>query len=186
MNHRHSDNKPGVFMVCGSVRQGSMTRSTMDILESTIKKRGFDTEIFHPENMPVRALGAPFEKQVQQNLQSRMLKARGIVFCTPEYNGCFSSVMMAILENLGHPSVLRSKPVSLLGVASGEIGAVKALEHLRGVCSHMGAVVLPCSISIAEVHKKFDHNRQLINNNTRELIEKLADELICYISARGW
>ncbi len=32
--------------------------------------------------------------------------------------------MKLVIENLGHPSVLSGKPVALLGVASGAIGAV--------------------------------------------------------------
>ena len=48
-----------------------------------------------------------------------------------------------MIENMGFPSVLAGKPVSLLGVAAGRIGAIKSLESLRGVCSHIGAIVLP-------------------------------------------
>ena len=37
--------------------------------------------------------------------------------------------MKLVIENLGFPSVLAGKPVALLGMAAGAIGAIKSLEH---------------------------------------------------------
>ncbi len=37
---------------------------------------------------------------------------------------------------------MSGKPVALLGVAAGSIGAIKSLEHLRGVVSHIGGLAL--------------------------------------------
>jgi FMN reductase len=48
--------------------------------------------------------------------------------------------MKLAIDNLGFPSMLSGKPISLLGVAAGVIGAIKSLEELRGICSHVGAV----------------------------------------------
>lgn len=171
-----------VFLVCGSVRPGSLTRSAVNVLMSYFHSKGFKTDLFHPENLPITQLGAPFPEDIQKDLKGRIMGSSGVIFCTPEYNGCFSSVTMAILENLGYPSVLKNKPVSLLGVAAGTIGAVKALEHLRGVCAHMGGIVLPWSVSIAEVHQQFDEERNCIDDKTRGLIQSLADEMITHLS----
>ena len=59
--------------------------------------------------------------------------------------------MKLLIDNLGFPSALSGKPVALLGVAAGRIGAIKALEHLRSVASHVGAQVLPGPVSVASV-----------------------------------
>lgn len=87
-------------------------------------------------------------------------QATGVVLVTPEYHGSFSSVMKLVIENLGFPSALVGKPVALLGVAAGTIGAIKSLEHLRGVVSHVGGIALPLPISIANVQKVFDREGQ--------------------------
>ena len=63
-----------------------------------------------------------------------------------------------IIENLGFPSVLATKPVALLGVAAGQIGAIKSLEQLRSVLSHVGAIVLPGPVSVAGVQGVFDES----------------------------
>ena len=81
----------------------------------------------------------------------KVSRATGVIFATPEYHGSFSSVTKLAIENLGFPSVISGKPVALLGVAAGAIGAIKSLEQLRGVCSHVGAIVLPGPVSVAGV-----------------------------------
>jgi len=86
-------------------------------------------------------------------LQQQVSDATGVIFATPEYHGSYSSVIKLVIEQLGFPSVLSGKPIALLGVAAGSIGAIKALEHLRSVCSHVGAIVLPGPVSVAAVHK---------------------------------
>lgn len=59
------------------------------------------------------------------------------------------------IENLGFPSVLAGKPVALVGVAAGAIGAIKSLEALRGIVSHVGAIPLPLAVSVPNVQKVF-------------------------------
>ena len=77
-----------------------------------------------------------------------------MLLASSEYHGV-SSPMNVAIENLGFPSVLSDKPFSLLGVAVGVIGAIKSLE-VRGICSHVGAIVLPLAVSVARVLEVFD------------------------------
>jgi NAD(P)H-dependent FMN reductase len=78
-----------------------------------------------------------------ERLKAAIAGATVVVFAKPEYHGCLASVTKPVIENLGFPSVLAGKPVGLLGLAAGRIGAIISLESLRGVCSHTGAIVLP-------------------------------------------
>ena len=77
-----------------------------------------------------------------------------VILATPEYHGSFAAMMKLVIENLGFPSTLAGKPVALLGVAAGRIGAIKSLEQLRSVCSHVGAIVLPGPVSVANVFSR--------------------------------
>ena len=86
-----------------------------------------------------------------------------------------------IIENLGFPSVLATKPVALVGVAAGQIGAIKALEHLRSVLSHIGAIVLPGPVSVARVQTVFDEAGRCLDEETEKRIRGVATNLIDYI-----
>jgi chromate reductase, NAD(P)H dehydrogenase (quinone) len=61
------------------------------------------------------------------------------------------------------------------------IGAIKALEHLRSVCSHIGAIVLPGPVSVAEVHKVCDEEGRCVNAAIEKRIRGVAKNLIDYI-----
>jgi NAD(P)H-dependent FMN reductase len=86
-----------------------------------------------------------------------------------------------ILENMGFPSALSRKPVALLGVAAGRIGAIKSLEQLRGICSHTGALVLPGAVSIAGVQSAFDEEGKCTDPKVEDTLRRVADSLLEFI-----
>jgi FMN reductase len=114
-------------------------------------------------------------------LQKIVGAAVGVILVTPEYHGSFSSVMKLVIENLGFPSALAGKPVALLGVAAGAIGAIKSLEHLRGVVSHVGGIALPLPVSIANVQKVFDREGHVLDPMAEKIVRQVATNLMGYI-----
>ena len=110
-----------------------------------------------------------------------MKGATGVVLATPEYHGSFAAVMKVVIENLGFPSLLAGKPVALLGVAAGQIGAIKSLEQLRSVCSHVGAIVLPGPVSVAGVQKVFDAEGRCLDEHVEKRIRGVATGLMEYV-----
>ncbi len=89
--------------------------------------------------------------------------------------------MKLIIDNLGFPSHLATKPIALLGVAAGIIGAIKSLEQLRMVCSHVGGLVLPGSVSIADVQSVFDEGGRCKDPKIEERIRSVGTTLVNYI-----
>ena len=71
--------------------------------------------------------------------------------------------------------------MALLGVAAGQIGAIKALEHLRSVLSHIGAIVLPGPVSIAGVQGVFDDDGRCLDEETEKRVRGVATNLIDYV-----
>ncbi len=122
--------------------------------------------------------------QATKQAQDLVKAAAGILLATPEYHGSYSSAMKRFIENLGFPSTLAGKPVALLGAAAGQIGAVKALEHLGSVCSHVGAFVLPGSVSVARVQKVFDGEGRCLDAAIEKRIRGLATQLMEFIHSR--
>jgi FMN reductase len=119
----------------------------------------------------------PAARQIQEAVKS----AAGVVLATPKYHGSFSSVMKLVIENLGFPSALRGKPVALLGVAAGSIGAIKSLEQLRGVCAHVGAIALPLPVSIANVQKVFDAEGNPTDPGAEKRVRGVATGILDYL-----
>lgn len=171
-----------IVAIIGSVRPGNYTAKALAIAVDEIKKApGVSVEIIDPARLDLPFPGIPGKAADAEKLRETVAGATGVILSTPEYHGGFSSVIKLVIENLGFPSVLSGKPVALLGVASGQIGAIKSLETLRSVCSHVGAIVLPGPVSLAGVRRLFDENGDIRDEAAEKRIRSLATNLIDYI-----
>ena len=138
-------------------------------------------QVIHSAELDLPAPGLAAKSDGPRKLQEAVKHATAVVLATPEYHGSFSSVMKLVIENLGFPSLLQGKPVALLGVAAGAIGAIKSLEHLRGVASHVGAMVLRTPISVANVQSVFDTTGKVTDPNVEYMVRGLARNLMDYL-----
>lgn len=171
-----------IVAICGSVRPGNFTWKALCLVADEFKNKGVEVQVIDPSTMDLPLPGANGSSSADlQTLKETVSNATGIVLSTPEYHGSYSSVIKLLIENLGFPSVLAGKPVALLGVASGAIGAIKALEHLRSVCSHIGAIVLPGPVSIAGVNNVFDADGNCADEKVEKRIRSVATNLTDYI-----
>ncbi len=165
----------------GSVRPGNYTARALALVADEVEKHpGVSLEIVDPTEMhlPLPGQGA---SEDAKRMQETVAAATGIILATPEYHGSYSSVMKLLIDNLGFPSALSGKPVALLGVAGGRIGAIKALEHLRSVASHIGAIVLPGPVSVTRVRSVFDDEGRALDDAVASMIRGVPVKLIHYI-----
>src|SRR6266852_1230856 len=170
-----------IVVINGSVRPGNYTSMASALVVDELEKDPEVTvHLINPEDYHLPFPGANHAEGTKR-LQEEVKNATAVVLATPEYHGSFSSVMKLVIENLGFPSVLAGKPVALLGVAAGSVGAIKSLEHLRGVASHIGAFVLPLPISIANVQKVFDSEGRILEAPVEKMIRQVATNLMAYI-----
>ena len=183
MNDGHSGGIR-IVAVLGTARPGNYTSKALALVIDEIRKHGnIALDLIDPAAQDMPFPGADPDSAETKALQDMVSGATGVIFSTPEYHGSFSSMAKLIIENLGFPSVLAGKPVALVGVAAGRIGAIKALEHLRSVLSHIGALVLPGPVSVANVQQVFDVKGQCLDENIEALIRGVATNLINYIES---
>ncbi|MFT5142813.1 MAG: chromate reductase [Rhodothermales bacterium] len=171
---------PKLVALLGSVRPGNYTSRVFSLVEDEARVRGIHLDVVDPTHMELPLPGrAPSPDS--DRLREMVLAADGVILVTPEYHGSYSSVMKLVIDNLGFPSSLKGKPIALLGVAAGRIGAIKALEHLRSVASHVGGLVLPGPVSVPNVNGAFDSEGGMIDARTEELVRGVVTGLQDYI-----
>ncbi len=171
-----------IVAVLGTARPENFTSKALALVIDEIAKHGnIALDLIDPAAQDLPFPGADPDSAETKALQDMVSGATGVIFSTPEYHGSFSSMTKLIIENLGFPSVLATKPVALVGVAAGQIGAIKALEHLRSVLSHIGAIVLPGPVSVARVQTVFDEAGRCLDEETEKRIRGVAINLIDYI-----
>ena len=69
------------------------------------------------------------------------------------------------------------KPIALLPVAVGRIGAIKLLEQLKEICLLIGAIVVPGTVSITGVQNFFDDNGHCKDDPTETVLRGAADAI---------
>ena len=174
-----------IAAIIGSVRPGSNTSKALAIAVDEIAQHdGVTVDVIDPAELDLPLPGSTqpsSDPAAIERLNETVTAATGVLLSTPEYHGSYSSTIKLVIDNLGFPSTMSGKPVALLGVAAGQIGAIKALEHLRSICSHVGAMVLPGPVSIAGVNKVFDDDGRCLDEKIEQRIRKGAGCLIEYI-----
>jgi chromate reductase, NAD(P)H dehydrogenase (quinone) len=170
-----------VVIINGSIRPGNYTSMASALVADELRKNaGIDVRMIHPADYGLVFPGEPGGEGMDR-LRKEVREADAVVLATPEYNGGLSSVTKAVIENLEHPSALAGKPVALLGVAAGVIGAIKSLEMLRSIASHVGAVVLPQAVSVASVQTKFSPDGKVLDAAMEKTVRSLATSLARYL-----
>lgn len=171
-----------IAVIKGSVRPGNYTSMAAAlVLDELGKHRGVSVEVIDPGALDLSPPGMEEGKPDPKRIREIVKAATGIVLATPEYHGSFSSTMKLVIENLGFPSVMSGKPAALLGVAAGSIGAIKSLESLGSVCQHIGAIVLPGPVSVANVRDVFDKDGNCLDAAVEKRVRSVATNLIHYI-----
>lgn len=88
-----------------------------------------------------------------REFQEPILKAEGLVVVTPEYNGSFPGVLKYFIDMLKFPESLKGVPTVFIGLAAGQFGAMRAVEHLVDIFSYRGSLVFGERLYIPKIHE---------------------------------
>jgi chromate reductase len=92
------------------------------------------------------------------DLKAAIERADAVLVATPEYNGSLSGVLKNALDWASRPvaeSVLRNKPVAVIGGSTGMFGAVWAQAEARKVLSTIGARVVDREVAVPRIQYAF-------------------------------
>ena len=169
--------KPMILGISGSLRKDANTDKLMQYISVQFEGKDCVFEWIHPKNFQLTLPGIENDSNDPEHLREKVLSCDGILFVTPEYHGSLSSSLKMLIDNLGYPSTLEGKNVSLFGVAMGP-SANNAIRHLKEILSVVNANVLPVEISIGSIHKVFDGQEILIEKELENRINESISELI--------
>lgn len=172
-----------ITAICGSVRPENATSKALGlVLDELAPHPDVEVTPVYLEELDLPLPGLPAHNpEALERFQQTVEDSTGVFLASPEYHGGVSSPIKLAIDNLGFPSKLAGKPVALLGVAAGRIGAIKSLEQVRGICAHVGSLVLPGSVSVAQVHRAFDERGACQDEEVEKQVRGAATALVDYI-----
>ena len=172
---------PTILTISGTSRPDNFTARAVAVVNDELRKRDIVVDYVDARDLDLAFPGHPATDDAKA-LVEKVKAASAVVLASPEYHGTFCAMTKLILENLGFPSELKNKPVALLGVAAGRIGAIKTLEHLRPACAHMGGIVLPFAVSVAGVRNAFDADGNCTDAGVEQSLRDLAANTLAFMN----
>jgi len=120
-------------------------------------------------------------------LRSAIAQADAVIFATPEYNASIPGQLKNALDWVSRPMAtnpLRNVPVAVIGASPGAFGAVWAQAELKKVVALLGARVIDAELPVAQAATRFDTSGRLIDNEIRERLAEVMNQLITAVYER--
>ena len=147
--------QPNVVAICGSLRDGSHTRTAARHALSAAADRGARTELLDLRDYDLPVFDPDDEDAGDaEKLRERVRRADAVILGTPMYHGSYSSALKNAIDYCGFDE-FENKTVGLLGIAGGNF-PITALEHLRSVCRALDAWVLPYQAAVPRASGKIE------------------------------
>jgi chromate reductase len=174
-----------VAVVVGSLRKDSWTRKVASAL---IELAPPALAFHHLEIGQLPLYNQDLESAVPgewQAFRDRVRPLDAVLFATPEYNRSVPGVLKNAIDVGSRPygkSVWAGKPVGVVGVSPGQIGAFGANHHLRQMLVFLDMPVMQQpEMYIGGVDKLFDGEGTLTNDSTKQLFRKFMDNFATWI-----
>ena len=116
-------------------------------------------------------------------LNATIANADAVLFATPEYNASIPGQLKNAIDWVSRPvatTVLRNKPVAVVGASTGAFGAVWAQAELRKILAALGARVLDVELPVPHAHTRFEEGGLTdgeIRASLADAVAALAGEL---------
>lgn len=114
-------------------------------------------------------------------LRRAITGADAVLIATPEYNGSIPGVLKNALDWASRPyatNALRGKPVAVIGASPSPRGAARAQDDLRRVLRVIGADVVDTDLAVTSVHRSFDDQGNLWDEDLRHRLTTVLDQLL--------
>ncbi len=177
-----TDSRIRILGIAGSLRRASfnvgLLRAAQEVAPTDVTVEIADLTPIPLYNADVEAVGLPAPVE---DLRGRIAAADALLLTVPEYNHSFSAVIKNALDWASRPrpvSVLRQKPVALMGAGGGS-GTMRAQLGLRPVLHSNEAYLMPKpELYIVRAPQYFDDEGNLtdetIRASVREIVAALA------------
>ena len=180
-----------VVAIAGSLRRGSLNRKMLEAAR-TLAPDVMDIEILDLAQVPLYNgdLDTELDRpEAVVRLKRAIASADALLISTPEYNHSIPGVLQNAIDWVSRPngkSPLAGKPVGILGVSPGSVGAARAQQQLKLVLMATLALVLPHGgVSIGQATEKLDAAGALVHEPTRQFLASYLRDLAAWTLRMG-
>jgi chromate reductase, NAD(P)H dehydrogenase (quinone) len=172
-----------ILAIAGSLRRDSYNRRLL-LAAAELLPPDVDFELLED----LKAVPPYDEDDDREPAQPSVARLRGaiasadtLLIATPEYNSSIPGQLKNALDWASRPiatSVLRNKPVAVIGASTGAFGAVWSQAELRKILAATGARVLDVELAVGHAAERFDEQGRLADASVREQLDEVLDALV--------
>ena len=177
-----------ITIISGTNRPQSQSLRVAQIFQKLYQKEGVETQLLDLQKLPV-ALFTPdayAHKPAEfEPFSQAVLKSKGLVVVTPEYNGGFPGVLKLFIDMLKFPESFEKRPVAFVGVAAGMWGALRPVEQLEAVFKYRNAFLFNERIFLPKVESQIKDDGSFATPLVAQLAEAQVKGFIKFTQAVG-
>ena len=169
---------PTVVAICGSLRDGSYTRTALRHALDAAEERGAATELVDLREFDLPVFDPDDEDAGDAvRLREQVRGADAVILGSPMYHGSYAAPLKNALDYCGFDE-FENKTVGLLAVSGGGF-PITALEHLRSVCRALNCWVIPHQAAVPKARNVVE-NGAITDEGIDERVARLGEEAVQY------
>jgi chromate reductase, NAD(P)H dehydrogenase (quinone) len=171
-----------VLGVSGSLRRSSHNRKLLRAAAALLPPEAQYVEYDRLKAVP------PFDEDDEsdppaavKDWRAAISEADAILFATPEYNSSVPGQLKNAIDWASRPfsdTVLRNKPVAVIGASTSMFGAVWSQAELRKVLGAAGARVVDRELPVSGADEAFGEDGGLLDHDLTLELESILAELL--------
>ncbi|MUT67191.1 NADPH-dependent FMN reductase [Paenibacillus sp. NEAU-GSW1] len=177
-----------VAVIVGSIRKESFNKKLAQFLQQRYADR-LALELLEIRNLP------HYDQDIENDappavteFKKQVAEADAVLWITPEYNYAIPGVLKNALDWLSRvDKVMIGKPSWIMGASMGQLGTVRAQNHLRDILFSPGITspLIPNNETyVGAAHEKFDAEGKLVHEPTIAHMDKVVDNFINWMNSR--
>lgn len=146
-----------IVVIPGTNRTGSLTAKLATAVAADYSNLGHTVDLMTMDLETDYLAGTAYKEPTPAITArvERFLKADGVVFLVPEYNGSYPGIVKLFIDTLPYPAGFDRRPCAYIGLAAGQFKGLRAVEHLQAVAGYRNALTYPNRIFIGDSWKQF-------------------------------
>jgi NAD(P)H-dependent FMN reductase len=149
-----------ILIISGTNRDGSMSLKIANkLLKQYEAIEGVQASILDLRELPQEIFSPTIYKDKPESFkpfQEKVLKADGILFIVPEYNGSYPGVLKYFIDMWTYPESFEGRCMAYFGISAGVWGGLRSVEHLQGVMGYRNAFQFPERVFVNNIYSRWD------------------------------
>ncbi len=177
-----------ISLIAGTNRRGSLSAVTAHLIAEIYQKLGVEHKVLELSDLPLETFSPDAYREKPPKVQEftqDILRSSGLVIVTPEYNGSMTGALKLFIDLLPYPESFEGRPVCYVGIASGQFGALRPVEHLQQIFGYRNSHNFPNRVFVPVVHEAIDREKGILDEGLSSRLEEQAQGFLQFCRNLG-